>query len=142
MSDRMPAIKVLMLPRDTNPMGTIFGGVILSHLDLAGGVEARKDSNRRVVTKAMREVDCVAPVFVGDTVSFTIVGDLKIREITAEARFQATVTVVAEDRLEGTAEATILRSTYNLVIPQVPFVADVGEEVLLGIKFVATAVDQ
>ena len=81
-------------------------------------------------------------VSVGDTVSFTIVGDLKIREITAEARFQATVTVVAEDRLEGTAEATILRSTYNLVIPQVPFVADVGEEVLLGIKFVATAVDQ
>ena len=81
-------------------------------------------------------------VAVGDTASFTIVGDLKIREITAEARFQATVTVVAEDRLEGTAEATILRSTYNLVIPQVPFVADVGEEVLLGIKFVATAVDQ
>ena len=40
MSDRIPAIKVLMLPRDTNPMGTIFGGVILSHLDLAGGVEA------------------------------------------------------------------------------------------------------
>ena len=79
---------------------------------------------------------------VGDTAGFTIVGDLKIREVTAEARFQATVTVVAEDRLEGTAEATILRSTYNLVIPQVPFVADVGEEVLLGIKFVATAVDQ
>ena len=81
-------------------------------------------------------------VSVGDTVSFTIVGDLKVRDITAEARFQATITVVAEDRLEGTAEATILRSTYNLVIPQVPFVADVGEEVLLGIKFVATAVDQ
>ena len=81
-------------------------------------------------------------VAVGDTASFTIVGDLKIREITAEARFQTTVTVVAEDRLEGTAEATVLRSTYSLVIPQVPFVANVGEEVLLGIKFVATAVDQ
>lgn len=70
MSDRVPAIKVLMLPRDTNPMGTIFGGVILSHLDLAGGVEARKHSKKRVVTKAMREVDFVAPVYVGDTVSF------------------------------------------------------------------------
>ena len=81
-------------------------------------------------------------VAVGDTASFTIVGDLKIREITAEARFQTTVTVVAEDRLEGTAEVTLLRSTYNLVIPQVPFVADVGEEVLLGIRFVAIAVDQ
>ena len=81
-------------------------------------------------------------VSVGDTVSFTIVGDLKVRDITAEARFQATITVVAEDRLEGTAEATVLRSTYSLVIPQVPFVANVGEEVLLGIKFVATVVDQ
>lgn len=70
MTDRIPAIKVLMLPRDTNPMGTIFGGVILSHLDLAGGVEARKHSKRRFVTKAMREVDFVAPVFVGDIVSF------------------------------------------------------------------------
>jgi polyisoprenoid-binding protein YceI len=81
-------------------------------------------------------------VAVGDTASFTIVGDLKIRDITAEARFEATVNVVAEDRLEGTAETTVLRSTYNLVIPSVPFVADVGEEVLLGIRFVATAVDQ
>ena len=81
-------------------------------------------------------------VAVGDTARFTIVGDLKIRDITAEARFEATVNVVAEDRLEGTAETTVLRSTYNLVIPSVPFVADVGEEVLLGIRFVATAVDQ
>lgn len=83
-----------------------------------------------------------ATVAVGDTATFTIVGDLKIRDITAEARFEATVNVVAEDRLEGTAEATVLRSTYNLIIPNVPFVTDVSEEVLLGIKFVATAVDQ
>lgn len=81
-------------------------------------------------------------VSVGDTATFTIVGDLKIRDITAEERFAATVTVVAEDRLEGTAEATILRSTYDLAVATPPFVAEVGEEVLLGIKFVATAVDQ
>ncbi len=81
-------------------------------------------------------------VSVGVTATFTIVGDLKIREITAEARFEATVNVVAEDRLEGTAEATVLRSTYDLIIPNVPFVADVSDEVLLGIEFVATAVAQ
>ena len=40
MSDRMPAIKVVMMPKDTNAHGTIFGGVILSHIDLASGVEA------------------------------------------------------------------------------------------------------
>ena len=81
-------------------------------------------------------------VSVGDTASFTIVGDLTVRDITAEVRFQTTITVVAEDRLEGTAEATVLRSTYSLIIPSVPFVADVSDEVLLGIKFVATAVAQ
>ena len=81
-------------------------------------------------------------VSVGETATFTIVGDLKIRDITAEERFAATVTVVAEDRLEGTAEATILRTTYDLAVAAPPFVADIGEEVLLGIKFIATAVEQ
>ena len=64
------AIRVMMLPRDTNSMGTVFGGVILSHLDLAGAVEARKHTAGRVVTKAMREVEFVAPVHLGDLVSF------------------------------------------------------------------------
>ena len=54
MSERVPAIKVLLLPKDTNAMGTIFGGVILSHIDLASAVEARKVAQRRFVTKAMR----------------------------------------------------------------------------------------
>ena len=60
----------MMLPKDTNPLGTIFGGVILSQLDLAGGIEARKHSDKRFVTKAMREVEFVAPVFLGDVVTF------------------------------------------------------------------------
>jgi acyl-CoA thioesterase YciA len=64
------AIRVMMLPKDTNPMGTVFGGVILSYLDLAGAFEAGKHTNLRVVTKAMREVDFLAPVHLGDTVTF------------------------------------------------------------------------
>jgi acyl-CoA thioesterase YciA len=68
--DRIPAIKVLMLPKDTNPLGTIFGGVILSHIDLASAVEARKTARRRWVTKAMREVEFHEPVFLGDIVNF------------------------------------------------------------------------
>ena len=59
-----------MLPRDTNAAGTIFGGVILSYLDLAGGIEARRQSPRRFVTKAMHEVVFVAPVHLGDLVTF------------------------------------------------------------------------
>ena len=59
-----------MMPRDTNALGTIFGGVILHHLDLAGVVEARKRCTKNMVTVAMREVKFLAPVFVGDLVSF------------------------------------------------------------------------
>jgi len=68
--ERVPAIKVLLLPKDTNPIGTIFGGVILSHIDLASAVEARKTARRRWVTKAMREVEFHEPVFLGDIVNF------------------------------------------------------------------------
>ena len=67
---RIPAIKVLLLPKDTNALGTIFGGVILSHIDLASAVEARKTAPRRWVTKAMREVEFHEPVFLGDIVNF------------------------------------------------------------------------
>jgi len=66
----VPAIKVLLLPKDTNAYGTIFGGVILSHIDLASAVEARKVAQRRYVTKAMREVEFHEPVFLGDIVNF------------------------------------------------------------------------
>ena len=70
MPDRVPAIKVLLLPKDTNALGTIFGGVILSNIDLASAVEARKTAPHRYVTKAMREVEFHAPVYLGDIVSF------------------------------------------------------------------------
>jgi len=70
MNEPVPAIKVLLLPKDTNAHGTIFGGVILSNIDLASAVEARKVAPRRFVTKAMRAVEFHEPVFVGDVVSF------------------------------------------------------------------------
>lgn len=58
-----------MMPRDTNPHGTIFGGVILSYVDQAGAIEAYSHGARRVVTVAMDKVVFHAPVFVGDLVS-------------------------------------------------------------------------
>lgn len=67
---RVPAIRVLLLPKDTNAYGTIFGGVILSNIDLASAVEARKLGAHRFVTKAMHEVEFHEPVFVGDLVDF------------------------------------------------------------------------
>ena len=66
-----PAIRVVMLPRDTNSQGTIFGGVILSYIDMAGAIEAHRHTGMdRFVTVAMREVIFHAPVFIGDLVSF------------------------------------------------------------------------
>ena len=64
------AIRVLLLPKDTNALGTIFGGVILSHIDLAAAAEARRHTMHRLVTVAMREVVFHRPVFLGDLVSF------------------------------------------------------------------------
>jgi acyl-CoA thioesterase YciA len=71
MSDvRDPTLRITMLPRDTNARGTIFGGVILSHIDLAGAIAASRQAPRNFVTRAMREVGFIAPVYVGDVVSF------------------------------------------------------------------------
>ncbi|HEY0429121.1 MAG TPA: hotdog domain-containing protein [Pyrinomonadaceae bacterium] len=65
------AIRLTMMPRDTNAHGTVFGGIILSYIDVAGGVEAvRQTGHDRFVTVAMKEVIFHEPVFIGDLVSF------------------------------------------------------------------------
>lgn len=68
--DACPAIRVVMMPRDTNPNGTIFGGIILSYIDQAGAIEFRKHSRHKCVTVAMDGVVFKQPVFVGDVLSF------------------------------------------------------------------------
>jgi acyl-CoA thioesterase YciA len=64
-----PAIRIVMMPRDTNGDGTIFGGVILSLIDQAAYVEAIRQKHSRYVTVAFREVEFHQPVFVGDVLS-------------------------------------------------------------------------
>lgn len=68
--NRDPAIRVVLLPRDTNKHGTIFGGVILSYIDLAGAAAVSRITSQRIVTVAMKEVVFHAPVMVGEAVSF------------------------------------------------------------------------
>jgi len=89
MAVREPTLRVTMLPRDTNARGTIFGGVILSHIDLAGAVAARQHALRNFVTKAMHEVAFIAPVYVGDLVSF-------YADVVREGRTSVTVRVEVE----------------------------------------------
>jgi len=73
---RYLAVKVVMMPRDTNPYGTIFGGVVLSYIDLAGAVGAQHAiriagwPDQPIVSVGMNSVEFHRPVFVGDIVSF------------------------------------------------------------------------
>ncbi|MCS6961521.1 MAG: acyl-CoA thioesterase [Deltaproteobacteria bacterium] len=64
------SLRIIMMPKDTNPLGSIFGGYILSLIDLAATEHAQKERPARYVTKLVREVDFRNPVFVGDVVSF------------------------------------------------------------------------
>src|SRR5262245_17260121 len=76
MADPYLAIQVVMMPRDTNPHGTIFGGVILSYIDQAGAIGARREVALRggplpvLVTVAINRVEFHQPVLVGDVVRF------------------------------------------------------------------------
>ena len=118
MSDRMPAIKVVMMPKDTNAHGTIFGGVILSHVDLASGVEAFKVAPHLYVTKAMREVEFHEPVFVGDIVSF-------FTETVRIGRTSVTVRVLVEAERWGAPSGAVSTTAERIKVTEaeVVFVA-------------------
>jgi acyl-CoA thioesterase YciA len=109
MSERVPAIKVLLLPKDTNAYGTIFGGVILSHIDLASAVEARKAAPRRYVTRAMREVEFHEPVFLGDIVNF-------FTETVRVGRTSVTVRVTVEAERWGAGHGETVKVTEAEVV--------------------------
>lgn len=70
MSERTLAIRRILLPRDTNHHGVIFGGTILAEIDLAGAMEARRHTKHDVVTRYMNGIEFKLPVKVGDVVSF------------------------------------------------------------------------
>lgn len=100
MTDRVPAIKLLMLPKDTNAYGTIFGGVILSNIDLASAAEAWRVAPCRYVTKALRGVEFHEPVFVGDVVSF-------YTETVRVGRTSVTVSVSVVAERWGVSQGTV-----------------------------------
>ena len=70
MEGRIPTIRVIAMPADANPSGDIFGGWILSQMDLAGAAHAFKYRENRVVTVGVEAMNFHRPVFIGDEVSF------------------------------------------------------------------------
>jgi acyl-CoA thioesterase YciA len=96
MGDAYLAIQVVMMPRDTNPMNTIFGGVILSYIDQAGALGARREVVRAggplpfLVTVAFNRVEFKQPVLVGDVVRFlTRLVRIGRTSITVQVRVEA-----------------------------------------------------
>ena len=68
--DLQPVLRVMPRQRDTNTAGDIFGGWIMSHVDIAGAIIAARRARGRVVTVAVNAFQFKKPVFTGDIVSF------------------------------------------------------------------------
>jgi acyl-CoA thioesterase YciA len=100
MSEPYLAIQVVMMPRDTNPHGTIFGGVILSYIDQAGAIGARHEVVKAggprplLVTVAMNRVEFKQPVLVGDVVRF-------MTRLVRIGRTSITMQVIVEAERDG-----------------------------------------
>jgi acyl-CoA thioesterase YciA len=120
MTEPYLAIQVVMMPRDTNPHGTIFGGVILSYLDQAGAIGARREVIRAggsppfLVTVAMNRVEFKKPVLVGDVVRFLV-------RVVRMGRTSVTVQVSVEaERGEKVLQVTEAEVVYVSVDPSTP----------------------
>jgi polyisoprenoid-binding protein YceI len=78
------------------------------------------------------------PASIDGQFSFTVTGDLTVKDSTNPVTFDVTATLVSDSQIEGTATAKITRSEFGVTIPSVPFVADVSDDVSLELDFVAT----
>ncbi len=102
-------------------------------------LESSKDEYEFIEFTPTAVTGLPAAVTAGETITFQLTGDLKIRNITQSVTFDVTATAT-EERLEGSATVVVTRTQYNLVIPSAPGVANVSEEVTLQIDFVALPV--
>lgn len=114
------AIQIVMMPSQANPYGTIFGGVILSYIDMAGSIAARREILRRggveaaFVTVALNRVEFKKPVLVGDTVRF-------IASVTRIGRTSVTMHLNVEaERGKETIHVTEAEVVYVGVDPNLP----------------------
>lgn len=68
--DRHPILRVTTRPNDANPSGDIFGGWLMSQIDIAGSIVASERAKGHVVTVAVKELQFINPLYVADLVSF------------------------------------------------------------------------
>lgn len=109
MDERELAIRVVAMPADTNSSGDIFGGWLLSQMDLAAGVAARKVTHHRVVTVALDGVVFHRPVYVGDSITC-------YTQLTRIGRSSATFHVSTYvERIDGRAEEHVCEGHFTMV---------------------------
>jgi polyisoprenoid-binding protein YceI len=77
------------------------------------------------------------PVVAGKEFGFRVIGDLSIKGTTRPVTFEVLATLVGDDRLEGHAQTQVLRADFGIGIPNAPGVANVSEEVVISLEFVA-----
>ena len=108
-NDFRTTLRALMMPADTNHQGTVFGGVVLSRIDQAGYLEARRHGRHRWVTVSMNQVQFVAPVYTGDVVTF-------LTRTIRTGRTSVTVEVRVEaERHEGGDNVLVTEAQLTLV---------------------------
>lgn len=137
-----------------NPSASEIGTITINARDLETDSSFRDSAIRaRVLQSAQEEYEFITfvptaltglpdSVAVGESFTFQIVGDLTIIEATNEVTFDATVLVVSETQIDGNATATIAYGDWGIPVPTAPRVANVDEETVLEIIFVATEVDE
>ncbi|MCY3903986.1 MAG: YceI family protein [Caldilineaceae bacterium] len=99
----------------------------------------QSNRHRYITFNATALTGLPAEVAVGEEVQFEISGDLTVREITKPVLFDVTLQVLSETEIQGTASTVVALETFELTIPQVPSVANVGEEFIVEFDFVARA---
>jgi acyl-CoA thioesterase YciA len=136
MSEPYLAIQVIMMPRDTNPLNTIFGGVILSYIDQAGAIGARREVFRAggglpfVVTVALNRVEFKQPVLVGDVVRFLT---RLVRMGRTSITMQVSVEAERADKILQVTEAEVVyvgvdpTSAERRPVPLLPERTELGE---------------
>ncbi len=132
-----------------NPANSEIGQILINARDLQTDDSGRNRALRNFILQSAEDQyefirfdpntisGMPASVAVGDTIEFQITGDLTIKDATQEATFDVTVTPNSETEIEGTAQTTVAYADYGLTIPDVPFVANVADDVTLIFNFVA-----
>jgi polyisoprenoid-binding protein YceI len=132
-----------------NPSGSVIGPIQIDAGSFVTDNNRRNGAIQRFILQSNRHrfitfntsalsglPDAVA---VGDEIQFEISGDLTVRDITEPVLLTVTMQVVSESELQGSASTVVARETFELTIPQVPNVANVGEEFIVEFDFVARA---